>query len=33
MYILYILTTDITTDSDPDKRQTRPLVRDGAPHR
>jgi hypothetical protein len=31
MYILYILTTDITTDNDCDKRQTRPLVREGVP--
>jgi hypothetical protein len=31
MYILYIPTTDITTDNDSDKRQTRPLVREGAP--
>jgi hypothetical protein len=30
MYILYILTTDITTDNS-DTRQSRPLVREGAP--
>jgi hypothetical protein len=28
MYIVYILTTDITMDSDSDKRQTRPLVKE-----
>jgi hypothetical protein len=31
MHILYILTTDITTDNDSDKRQIRPAVREGAP--
>jgi hypothetical protein len=29
---MYILTTDILLRTDPDKRQTRPLVREGAPH-
>jgi hypothetical protein len=31
MYILCMLTTDITTNNDSDKRQARPLVREGAP--
>jgi hypothetical protein len=29
---MYMLTIDLTADDDSDKRQIRPLVREGAPH-